>query len=121
MLDMRKEKIIVNVTGIIVFIISLFIYVLTLCPTVFWYDSTEFIVQSYHLGTAHPTGYPLWGLLGKLATLLPLGTAPHDIAYRLNFLTALFTAISVMFTYFISMKFLVIDRRTKLSEILDEW
>ena len=60
------------------------IYVRTLCPTVAGGDSGEFIVAAYTLGVAHPPGYPLYTLLGKLFTLLPLGT----IAWRVNFFSA---------------------------------
>ena len=118
----NNDTILINIIGILVFLTSFIIYILTLCPTVFWYDSTEFIVQGYHLGTAHPTGYPLWGILSKLATFLfPFGDEPHYIAYRINMLAALFSSISVFFTYFITIRFLDIDKRTKLSEILTDW
>ena len=51
-------------------------------------DSGELAVASYYLGVAHPTGYPLYTLLGRLFTLLPLG----DVAYRLNLMSAFFGA-----------------------------
>lgn len=48
-------------------------------------DSPELMAASIRLGIAHPTGYPLLLLLGKLASLVPAGT----IAYRLNALSGL--------------------------------
>jgi hypothetical protein len=64
------------------------LYVLTLFPSVAGGDSGELTVVAYRLGVAHPPGYPLFTLFGKLATLLPLG----EIAWRVNLLTALFGA-----------------------------
>ena len=56
------------------------LYLRTLSPTIGQADSFEFQVVAYTLGVAHPTGYPLYILLGKLFTFLPVG----DIAYRVN-------------------------------------
>jgi len=63
---------------------GLLLYMRTLAPTVLPADSGEFQLVSYVLGVAHPPGYPLYTLLGKLFTLLPLG----DVAYRLNLFAA---------------------------------
>jgi hypothetical protein len=43
------------------------------------------------LGVAHPSGYPLFTMLGHAFTLLPLGTP----AYRVNLMSAVFDAITV--------------------------
>ncbi len=53
-------------------------------------DSAELMTAGIRLGIAHPTGYPLLLLLGKAASLLPVGTP----AYRLNLLVALFGALT---------------------------
>src|SRR5919109_2322646 len=53
-------------------------------------DDGLFILASYYLGIAHPPGYPLFTLLGKLATLVPIGS----VAYRVHLLSALFGALS---------------------------
>ncbi len=53
-------------------------------------DGPELMSASVNLGIAHPTGYPLLMLLGKVASLLPVGT----IAYRLNLLVGLFGALA---------------------------
>lgn len=63
-------------------------YVLTLHPSVAGGDSGELVAVAYTLGTAHPPGYPLYTLLGKLATLLPIGS----IAWRVNLLSAVLDA-----------------------------
>lgn len=63
---------------------SLALYVHTLAPTVLPADAGEFQTVAPLLGIAHPPGYPLYTLLGRLFTLLPVG----DAAYRLNLLAA---------------------------------
>jgi len=55
-------------------------------------DSAEFQTVAWVMGTAHPTGYPSFTILGFIAThLLPFG----DPAYRMNLLQALLAAGAV--------------------------
>lgn len=60
------------------------LYARTLAPTVLPADSGEFQLVSYVLGIAHPPGYPLYTLLGKLFTFLPI----NNVAWRVNLLSA---------------------------------
>ena len=80
------------ILALAVFVVSFFIYLQTLAPAVstIFDDSLEFQLVSYQLGIAHPTGYPLYTLLGKLLTSLPVGT----VAYRVNLLSALSGALA---------------------------
>src|SRR5689334_8705128 len=74
---------------------ALWVYALTLSPTVAWVnlgeDSGDLLAASATLGIPHPTGYPLFVLLGRLATFLPVGS----IAFRINLVAALAAAVSV--------------------------
>jgi Flp pilus assembly protein TadD len=47
-------------------------------------DSGEFLGVAATLGVAHPTGYPLYALLGQLATLVPWG----EKAFLINLVSA---------------------------------
>ena len=47
-------------------------------------DSGEFLAVARTLGVAHPTGYPLYALLGQLATLIPWG----DKGFLVNLVSA---------------------------------
>lgn len=58
-------------------------------------DTFEFQVTAPTLGIAHPTGYPLYLLLGKLWTLLPFGT----VAFRLNVGTAFYAIVTCLILY----------------------
>jgi len=72
---------------------ALALYLRTLAPTVaeLFDDSLEFQLVGYKLAIAHPTGYPLYTLLLKAATFLPVG----DAAYRANLLSAVSAALAV--------------------------
>jgi hypothetical protein len=64
--------------------VTMGVYLATLGRTVGRADTFEFQVVAHNLGIAHPTGYPLYVLLGKLFTLLPAG----GTALRVNLLSA---------------------------------
>ena len=75
--------------------VTLWLVIPTLAPGVISMaagDSAEFQTVSWVLGTAHPTGYPSYVILGFIAThLLPFG----DPAFRMNLLQALMAAGAV--------------------------
>jgi hypothetical protein len=85
-----------------VFGVALTLYGLTLSPSVtaLFDDSLEFQLVTYQLGIAHPTGYPLYTLLGWLFTRLPIG----DVAYRVNLMSAVFGALAVTLVYLIGLE-----------------
>jgi len=75
---------------------SFVLYLITLAPTVLFADAGEFQFVPYILGIAHPTGYPLYLLLGwAWSHLLPLG----DVAYRMNLFSAVWAALAVGLSY----------------------
>lgn len=81
-----------------VFFITLVVYILTLAPSVYFGHSAELTAAAYNLGIAHPPGYPLYLLLGKLFTLLiPFG----EVAMRMNLLSAVFAALTAVMIYLI--------------------
>jgi len=86
-----------------VFAFVLIMYGLTVQNTVPFWDSGEFIATSYVLGIPHPPGTPLYVLIGRIATLVPIGS----IATRVNFLSSLGAAFAVLLTYLITVKLLL--------------
>jgi hypothetical protein len=85
-----------SLLGAVIFISALALYWRTLAPSVatVFDDSLEFHLVCPTLGIAHPTGYPLYTLLGKFFTLIPIG----DAAYRVNLMSAFFAALTVLVT-----------------------
>ncbi|MBI5050254.1 MAG: DUF2723 domain-containing protein, partial [Nitrospirae bacterium] len=71
------------------------IIIFSLSPSVYVGDSGIFAATSYSLGSAHPPGYPLCILLGNLLTYLPFG----NIALKVNLISALFGALTVLLAY----------------------
>lgn len=74
--------------------VALSLYLVTLAPSVttVFDDSLEFQVVLPSLGIAHPTGYPLYTLIGWLFShLAPLG----DYAWRVNLLSAVAAAATI--------------------------
>lgn len=90
-----------------VFFFSFFIFILTLAPDVTFTDSGELAASCVTLGICHPTGYPLFTILGHLWTQLPIG---GSAVYKLNLLAALFTALSAYVIYFGTLIFTAIIR-----------
>jgi hypothetical protein len=79
---------------IAVFSITLFLYINTMSPTVPPYrDSGELITVIDTLGVAHPPGYPLYTILGKLFSFLPVGS----VAFRINLFSSVCVALTVIF------------------------
>ena len=61
---------------------SFLVYALTVTPSLNAGDGGEFVTSTHALGIVHPTGYPLYMLLGRaFETLIPFG----EIAFRLAF------------------------------------
>lgn len=71
------------------------VYLLTISHTVGAADTFEFQVVTPKLGIVHPTGYPLYLILGKLFTMLPFGT----MAWRLNFASVVYALLAMGLFY----------------------
>ncbi len=80
---------------LIVFILSLAFYVATLQKDVLPADSGEFQLVVSRLGIAHPPGFPLYTMVGKLFTLL----TPWRPALGLNLMSAVLAALTLMLVF----------------------
>ena len=69
-------------------------------------DSAELSSSAYNLGVPHATGYPLYILLGKGFTYIPVG----DVGYRLNLMSAVFSSGTITIVYLICLQ--ISQRRT---------
>lgn len=72
------------------------LYGVTLCRSVYWYDSAELVTAAATLGVSHPPGYPLYALVGYLFTWLPV-----DPALAVNLMSATFAALAVAFVFLV--------------------
>lgn len=95
---MQNYKLINRISAAVAFIASMFVYLRTIAPTVSFWDCGEFITCSHILGIPHPPGAPLYLLVGRLFSMLPIAS---DIGFRVNLISALSSALTVMLTYLI--------------------
>ena len=86
------------IIGVLIFIVSLTVYLRTMAASVSFWDSGEFIATSYILGIPHSPGTPLYVLVGRVFTLLPLAISA---AQKVNLLSATFGALGVLMAYLI--------------------
>jgi hypothetical protein len=73
-----------------VFAVALVVFGLSAAPGIFAWDSAELTLGIYTQGIVHSTGYPLYLMLGRVFTLLPLG----GFAARANLFSAFNGAVS---------------------------
>ncbi|MCK5734087.1 MAG: DUF2723 domain-containing protein [Candidatus Latescibacteria bacterium] len=85
----------------LVFLIAFGVYLKTMAPTTSFWDCGEYIATSYTLGVPHPPGAPLYILIGRLFTFLPFW---EEIAQRINLISVLSSALTVMLTYLITVR-----------------
>lgn len=78
-------------------LVDLIVYLLNRAPVVQFIDSGELAVVCQTLGIAHPTGYPLYTLLGRLFCLIPL----KDVVFRVDLMSLLFTCLSGVILFFV--------------------
>jgi chaperonin cofactor prefoldin len=90
-----------RILAAITLVVSFIVYLSTMSPTVPYWDCGEFIATSYILGVPHPPGSPLYLILGRIFSMLPLNT---DIAYRVNLMSPITSAVAVMLLYLIIVK-----------------
>lgn len=87
-----------NIAGWAMFVISAFVYILTIEPTVSFWDCGEFILSSFRLQVGHPPGAPLFLMIGRIATLFA-GSDTSKVAMMMNILSALASAFTIMFLF----------------------
>lgn len=107
-----------DIFPVLAFIVPFAVYMLTLAPSVTFFDSGEFITAIASLGSAHSPGYPLYLMYAKPFTWLPLG----NIAFRVNIATAVSSSLSclgvyVLTTHILSDEILLVDNQ-KFSTVV---
>jgi hypothetical protein len=87
-----------NISGWVLFIFSSIVYLLTLEPTVSFWDCGEFILSAFKLQVGHPPGAPLFLMLGRIATLFAGGDT-SKVALMVNALSGLCSGLAIMFLF----------------------
>jgi tetratricopeptide (TPR) repeat protein len=108
-----KTKIIFS---IIIFGISLVTYLLTVAPTVSFWDCGEFIACANILGVPHPPGTPFFMLMGR--TFILFFSFFEDIAFRMNLISVLGSSLGVVFTFLFTEKLLKLTLKEQKSTFI---
>lgn len=82
------------------FLVSLVTYLLTVQPSVPFWDCGEFTAAAVGQQVPHPPGAPLFLMVGKLFHLLPFG----DPGWRVNLVSVFASAITVLLLYLITVR-----------------
>ena len=119
-----------TMVALAVFMVMIFIYLLTVAPTISFWDSSELITCAAIMGIPHPPGSPFLSLLSRVMMIIPFYdfrplfnpqldwgsggggfestrravAVTQRIAYRINLLAVLSGALTVMLTYLITVK-----------------
>lgn len=91
------------------FVLAEVIYLMTMAPTLSFWDCGEFIATAYTLGVPHPPGAPFFLLVGRLFSMIPFF---EDIGARVNLLSTLSASATVALTYLIIVRLIVMYRKT---------
>lgn len=103
------KKIKMDTCLILSFMLPFAVYMVTLAPSVTFFDSGEFLTATASLGSAHSPGYPLFLMYAKPFTWMPLG----NIAFRINVATAVSSSLACLMVYILTTSLL---RKIKLLE-----
>jgi len=84
------------ITSLAVLAIAATTYLLTIEPTVSFWDCGEFIASSYRLEVGHPPGNPTWQIFARIFTLF----VPSEYAAAaINASSAICSALTIFFLY----------------------
>lgn len=96
MFDKNKfDKTNAVVAGIVT-IFAFIIYNITKAPSLSFWDCGEFIAAAHMLGIPHPPGTPLYIIVARIFSILPLSDDP---SVRINLLSVIPSTFSVLFGY----------------------
>jgi hypothetical protein len=90
-----------------VFVGSLATYLITLSPTVVFWDAGEFCAAAFFLQVPHPPGAPLFLLLARLSSLVPISA---DFAARMHAVSSVASALTCALLYSLTVRFIVMWR-----------
>ncbi len=87
-----KKELLIKYSPLLTGLFAVVIYLITIAPSVVQIDSGELATVQATLGIAHPTGYPLFTLIGYLFLKLPL---PFTKIFQANLLALVWCSLGV--------------------------
>lgn len=87
--------------GWVFFLFALAVYTLTMESSASLWDCGEFIASAYKMQVVHPPGAPMFLMIARMFSLLSFGD-PASVSIALNFMSALCSAFSMLFLFWIT-------------------
>ncbi|TDQ07629.1 DUF2723 domain-containing protein [Pedobacter metabolipauper] len=87
-----------NITGWLCFAIATLTYILTLEPSVSFWDCGEFIASAFKMQVVHQPGAPLFLMIQRFFSLMAFGD-PAKIAYFMNVGSAIASGATILFLF----------------------
>jgi hypothetical protein len=101
----------VGIASLAIFVL----YLATMAPSTAMWDTSEYIAAAYTFGIPHPPGNPLFVIIGRVFSVLPIA---RTVAARINVLAALCSAVSAGMWFLVTDSVLarwVDDRRVRIA------
>jgi len=95
-MDKQRFSLINKIVGVVILVAASIVYLLTIEPTVSFWDCGEFIASSYKLEVGHPPGNPVFQIFGRFFTMF---TDNMHAAAAVNAMSALCSAFTIFFLY----------------------
>lgn len=89
---LKARLLAVDCTAVAAFVLPFLLYARTLAPTIYNLDSAELTTAVASNGIIRATGYPLYLVVGKIWSYLPVG----DMGYRMNLFSAFCGALTIL-------------------------
>ncbi|MDD5363320.1 MAG: DUF2723 domain-containing protein [Ignavibacteria bacterium] len=105
---MKPERLFHIIIGFLVYMIAVTVLFLTVQPSLSFWDCGELSAASNLLQITHPPGAPLFLLVNKFTSLFPFAA---NIGFRINSLTVITSAFSVLFLYLVAVKLISFYRK----------
>lgn len=97
-----------------VFAISFVVYSMTMAGSVSFWDCGEFAACSYTLSVPHPPGSPLFLLVGRIFSMIPISS---DIAVRVTWMSVFSSAFAILLAFLTIVRMIRMYRGREESEL----
>ena len=95
-MEQKKFTLINRIFSVIVLVTASITYLMTIEPTVSFWDCGEFIASSYKLEVGHAPGNPVFQMIARFFTMF---ASPEHAAMAVNIMSALCSAFTIFFLY----------------------
>ncbi|MCL2168339.1 MAG: DUF2723 domain-containing protein [Lentimicrobiaceae bacterium] len=94
----KNYRLINSSLGWLLGIIASAVYILTVEPTLSWWDCGEYIATTHKMLVGHPPGAPTFQIIGCVFSLLA-GNDPAMVGFWINVMSALCSGFGIMFLF----------------------